>query len=93
MPDFDLTHHWIMCKQLLIVEPISGVGKARSSGPVIAFLGEYDALPGLSHKAGATSAKSEPGTASGHGYGHNLLAAAALPNSIPAAAQPITFST
>lgn len=52
------------------------------SGPVIGFLGEYDALPGLSQKAGGLAP--EPVTPGGHGHGcgHNLLgvgaAAAAL---------------
>ena len=44
-----------------------------SGSPVIAFLGEYDALSSLSQKAGcATREALEPG-APGHGCGHNLL--------------------
>lgn len=47
-----------------------------SGSPVIAILGEYDALPGLSQKV--TSEK-DPVTAGGpgHGCGHNLLGTAA----------------
>ena len=58
------------------------VASDGEGGPVIGFLGEYDALPGLSQKAGV--ARPEPVVAggSGHGCGHNLLgigaAAAAL---------------
>lgn len=45
--------------------------------PVIAILGEYDALPGISQKAQPTK---EPLTAGapGHGCGHNLFGAASL---------------
>lgn len=45
--------------------------------PVIAVLGEYDALPGISQKAQPTK---EPLTAGapGHGCGHNLFGAASL---------------
>lgn len=46
--------------------------------PVIGFLGEYDALPGLSQKPGV--AVKEPLTegGNGHGCGHNLLGGGAL---------------
>lgn len=43
--------------------------------PVIGFLGEYDALPGLSQKAESTRSPIE-GQTYGHGCGHNLIAAA-----------------
>ncbi len=46
-------------------------------GPVIGFLGEYDALPGLSQKIQDTQEPLEAGGA-GHGCGHNLLGTAAL---------------
>ena len=46
-------------------------------GPVIGFLGEYDALPGLSQeRRPSQSPLVEAGP--GHGCGHNLLGAAAL---------------
>ncbi len=46
--------------------------------PVVAILGEYDALAGLSQKSGI--AKQEPVVTgqNGHGCGHNLLGAGAL---------------
>ncbi|MGI9364771.1 MAG: M20 family metallopeptidase [Rhizobiaceae bacterium] len=58
--------------------PTAIVGEAGSGGPVIAILGEYDALPGLSQQPGvAEHDEVEPG-GHGHGCGHNLLGSAAL---------------
>jgi aminobenzoyl-glutamate utilization protein B len=45
--------------------------------PVIGFVGEYDALPGLSQKNQATQEPVVPGDP-GHGCGHNLLGAGCL---------------
>ncbi|MBQ0065362.1 MAG: amidohydrolase [Firmicutes bacterium] len=47
-----------------------------SGNPVIAVLGEYDALPGLSQEVG-TSQKCIVKGGPGHGCGHNLLGSAA----------------
>lgn len=47
-------------------------------GPVIAFLGEYDALPGLSQEEGVPEHRERAPGAPGHGCGHNLLGAAAM---------------
>ena len=49
-----------------------------SGKPVIGFLGEYDALPGLSQKAGVAVKESEVCDGNGHGCGHNLLGVGAL---------------
>ncbi len=58
--------------------PTAVVGEAGEGGPVIAILGEYDALPGLSQQAGLSQhAPVEPG-GHGHGCGHNLLGSAAM---------------
>jgi aminobenzoyl-glutamate utilization protein B len=46
-------------------------------GPVIGFLGEYDALPGLSQQRQPGQAPIVP-DGPGHGCGHNLLGTAAL---------------
>jgi aminobenzoyl-glutamate utilization protein B len=46
-----------------------------SGKPVIALMGEFDALPGLSQKDQATQAAVQAG-APGHGCGHNLLGSA-----------------
>ncbi|GGG01122.1 M20 family metallopeptidase [Rhizobium wenxiniae] len=58
--------------------PTAVMGEAGSGGPVIAFLGEYDALAGLSQKAGATEHDPMIAGANGHGCGHNLLGSASL---------------
>ncbi|MCA0922885.1 M20 family metallopeptidase [Pseudooceanicola nanhaiensis] len=58
--------------------PTAVMGEAGEKGPVIAILGEFDALPGLSQEAGATSHTPLPGDGMGHGCGHNLLGSAAL---------------
>ena len=48
-----------------------------SGYPVIAILGEYDALPGLSQKLD-TEYNPVENDACGHGCGHNMLGAAAF---------------
>lgn len=45
--------------------------------PFIGFIGEYDALPGLSQKVSSIKEPIVPG-GSGHGCGHNLLGVACL---------------
>ena len=49
-----------------------GTGK-----PVVAFIGEYDALPGLSQEA-VPEPKAVTAGAPGHGCGHNLLGTASM---------------
>ncbi len=49
--------------------------------PVIGFLGEYDALPGVSQRALPGREELVPG-GSGHGCGHNLLGVAAAAGAI-----------
>jgi len=58
--------------------PTAVMGEAGEGGPVIAILGEYDALPGLSQEAGVAEPRPLPGDGAGHGCGHNLLGAASL---------------
>ena len=58
--------------------PTAVMGEAGDGGPVIAILGEYDALPGLSQVGGIAEPRElEPG-GHGHGCGHNMLGSAAL---------------
>lgn len=57
--------------------PSAFVATWGSGHPVIGFLGEYDALPGLSQKAIPIKEELVPGGA-GHGCGHNLLGAGAF---------------
>ncbi|WP_032076838.1 M20 family metallopeptidase [Clostridium drakei] len=54
---------------------VASYGKGK---PVIAILGEYDALDGLSQEGGVTEEKSIIPGGSGHGCGHNLLGTGAL---------------
>jgi len=58
--------------------PTAVMGEAGEGGPVIAILGEYDALPGLSQEAGVAEQRPIPGNGYGHGCGHNLLGSASL---------------
>nr|WP_254871420.1 M20 family metallopeptidase [Pseudooceanicola sp. HF7] len=66
-----------------VTEAVAGIetavmGEAGQGGPVIAILGEYDALPGLSQQAGVDQPTPVEQGGSGHGCGHNLLGAGAL---------------
>jgi aminobenzoyl-glutamate utilization protein B len=58
--------------------PTAVMGEAGEGGPVIAILGEYDALPGLSQEAGVAEPRPLPGNGYGHGCGHNLLGSASM---------------
>ncbi|HUZ62865.1 MAG TPA: M20 family metallopeptidase [Acetobacteraceae bacterium] len=58
--------------------PTAVMGEAGEGGPVIAILGEYDALPGLSQEAGVAEHRPIDPHGAGHGCGHNLLGSAAL---------------
>src|SRR5499427_8569464 len=58
--------------------PTAVMGEAGEGGPVIAILGEYDALPGLSQEAGVAEPRPLVQNGNGHGCGHNLLGSAAL---------------
>ncbi|MDR3508603.1 MAG: amidohydrolase [Caulobacteraceae bacterium] len=49
----------------------------NGAGPVIAILGEFDALPGLAQAAAPTKTPI-PGQVAGHGCGHNLFGAASV---------------
>ena len=62
----------------LVGIPTAVMGEAGEGGPVIAILGEYDALPGLSQEAGVAEHRPIPGNGNGHGCGHNLLGSAAM---------------
>lgn len=53
-------------------------GRFGGGGPVIGFLGEYDALPGMSQVSGVFEKKPVEAGAPGHGCGHNLLGVGSL---------------
>lgn len=54
------------------------VGEFGTKGPVIAFLGEYDALADLSQESGVAEHRPIVKGGDGHGCGHNLLGVGAL---------------
>jgi aminobenzoyl-glutamate utilization protein B len=57
--------------------PTAFIATWGSGDPVVGFLGEYDALAGLSQKPIPRQEELEPG-GTGHGCGHNLLGTGAL---------------
>ncbi|MEX0975332.1 MAG: amidohydrolase [Bacillota bacterium] len=61
--------------------PTAFVATWGKGKPSIGFLGEYDALPGVSQKVQPTKEELESG-ACGHGCGHNLLGVAAAAGAI-----------
>jgi aminobenzoyl-glutamate utilization protein B len=56
--------------------PTAIMGEWGTGGPIIAILGEYDALPALGQEPGI--AEERPVGKAGHGCGHNLLGSAAM---------------
>jgi aminobenzoyl-glutamate utilization protein B len=60
--------------------PTAFIAEKGSTGPVIAFLGEYDALAELSQDSGNPERCPDPGNHSGNGQGcgHHLLGAGSL---------------
>ena len=59
--------------------PTAFCGRFGSGRPHIGFLGEFDALPNLTQKAGAAEKlPAGNGTTNGHGCGHNLLGVGSL---------------
>lgn len=54
------------------------IGSFGSGHPVVAILGEYDALSGLSQQPGSAVKSPVQQGGNGHGCGHNLLGTAAL---------------
>ncbi|MFV0296953.1 MAG: amidohydrolase [Hyphomicrobiaceae bacterium] len=91
MPEIAYTEHCSVAEHIAMLEeegfritrdlagiPTAVMGEAGDGGPVIAILGEYDALPGLSQVAGIAEPKELEKGGHGHGCGHNLLGSAAL---------------
>jgi aminobenzoyl-glutamate utilization protein B len=58
--------------------PTAFMAEAGQGGPVIALLGEFDALAGLSQQAGVAEPSPITPGATGHGCGHNLLGSGAM---------------
>ncbi len=74
----ELAHHGFRVTEGLADIPTAMQGEAGAGGPVIAFLGEYDALAGLSQAADVARPEPLEDGANGHGCGHNMLGAAAM---------------
>ena len=74
----ELRHQGFRITENVADIPTALVGESGEGGPVIAFLGEYDALPGLSQEAGVAEPRPIEVGGHGHGCGHNLLGSAAL---------------
>jgi len=74
----ELRHQGFRITENVADIPTALMGEAGEGGPVIAFLGEYDALPGLSQEAGVAEPRPVETGGHGHGCGHNLLGSAAL---------------
>ena len=74
----ELLHHGFRVKQGIAGIPTALIAEAGTKGPVIAFLGEYDALAGLSQQSDIFEEKPIEKNGNGHGCGHNLLGSAAM---------------
>ena len=74
----ELRHQGFRITEKVAGIPTALMGEWGEGGPVIAFLGEYDALPGLSQEAGVAEHRPVETGGHGHGCGHNLLGSAAL---------------
>ncbi|UFZ07576.1 M20 family metallopeptidase [Bradyrhizobium ontarionense] len=74
----ELKHQGFRITEKVAGIPTALMGEWGMGGPVIAFLGEYDALPGLSQEAGIAEHRPVESNGHGHGCGHNLLGSAAL---------------
>ena len=68
--------------------PTAFIAEYGSGYPVIAILGEYDALPGLSQQA--TPEKKSAGGEAGHACGHHLFGTASSAAAIAAAGVPVS---
>jgi aminobenzoyl-glutamate utilization protein B len=67
--------------------PTAFVAEFGSGKPVIAILGEFDALPGLSQQAQPEPLPRDDGNSYGHGCGHHLFGTASLSATIAVAEQ------
>ena len=74
----ELIHQGFRVTEKVAGIPTAIMGEAGAGGPVIAIMGEYDALPGLSQEAGKAVHSPIESGGHGHGCGHNLLGSAAM---------------
>ena len=74
----ELKYHGFSVTKGIANIPTAVVGEYGTDGPIIAFLGEYDALAGLSQKADVFHQAPIKKGENGHGCGHNLLGSASM---------------
>ena len=74
----ELIYHGFSVTKGIANIPTAVVGEYGTDGPIIAFLGEYDALAGLSQKANVFHQDPVKKGENGHGCGHNLLGSASM---------------
>ena len=74
----ELKYHEFSVKTGIANIPTAVLGEFGTGGPIIAFLGEYDALAGLSQKADQFHQVPVEKGGNGHGCGHNLLGSASM---------------
>ena len=74
----ELRYHGFSVTKGIANIPTAVIGEYGNGGPIIAFLGEYDALAGLSQKADVFHQDPVKKGANGHGCGHNLLGSASM---------------
>ena len=74
----ELIYHGFSVTKGIANIPTAVVGEYGTDGPIIAFLGEYDALAGLSQKADVFHQDPIKNGENGHGCGHNLLGSASM---------------
>src|SRR5258705_8928344 len=74
----ELRHQGFRIAENVAGIPTAVMGEWGEGGPVIAFLGEYDALPGLSQEADVADPGPLEVGGDGHGWGKNPLGSAAL---------------
>src|ERR1700760_1048266 len=72
----ELQHQGFRITENVAGIPTALMGEFGEGGPVIAFLGEYDALPGLSQEAGVAEPRPLEAGGPGPGRGPTLLGAA-----------------
>ena len=74
----ELEYHGFSVTKGIADIPTAVAGEYGTDGPIIAFLGEYDALAGLSQKADVFHQDPIKKGENGHGCGHNLLGSASM---------------
>lgn len=80
-----LEEHGFTVKREVCGEATAFIAQYGAGHPVIGYLGEYDALPGLSQVGGCPVKKPEKPGAAGHGCGHSALGSASLAAALLAA--------